>query len=52
MSLPYFLFVWIFDKVGQSFRLAFGTDLSAKILHLSEGFTEAFQNILVNYAGI
>jgi len=46
MNLPYLLFVWIFDKVGQSFRLASGTDLSTKLLHLAEGFTEAFQNIL------
>ena len=46
MNLPYLLFVWIFDKVGQSFRLASGTDLSTKILHLAGGFTEAFLNIL------
>ena len=52
ISLPYFLFVLIFNKVDQSFRLDSGTNLSAKILHLVEGFTESFQNILANYAGI
>jgi len=44
-NLPYVLFVWLFDKVGQAFRLAGGSDLSAKILNLGVGFTAAFESI-------
>ena len=45
-NLPYVLFVWVFDKVVQAFRLAGGSDLSAKILNLGVGFTAAFENIV------
>lgn len=38
-NLPYVLFVWLFDKVGQALRLAQGADLSAKILNLGGGFS-------------
>ena len=44
-NLPYVLFVWLFDKVGQAFRLAQGADLSAKILNLGGGFSAAFENM-------
>jgi len=44
-NLPYVLFIWVFDKVGQAFRLAGGSDLSAKILNLGVGFTVAFESI-------
>ena len=33
LNLPYLLFVYLFGKVGQAFRLAQGIDLSAKLLH-------------------
>lgn len=44
-NLPYVLFIWLFDKVGQAFRLAGGTDLSAKVLNLGNGFSAAFQSM-------
>lgn len=44
-NLPYVLFIWLFDKVGQAFWLAGGVDLSSKILNLGNGFTAAFQSM-------
>ncbi|MDL2327793.1 type IV secretory system conjugative DNA transfer family protein [Ruminococcaceae bacterium OttesenSCG-928-A11] len=43
-NLPYVLFIYLFDKVGQAFRLAGGADLSAKVLNLGNGFSAAFEN--------
>ena len=48
-NLPYVLFVWVFDKIGQAFRLAEGADLSAKILNLGGGFTAAFGNMAPSF---
>jgi Type IV secretory pathway, VirD4 components len=48
-NLPYVLFVWLFDKVSQAFRLAAGTDLSAKILNLGGGFSAAFENMALSF---
>ena len=42
LNAPYLLFVYLFDKVGSAVRLSPGTDMSAKILHLGEGFAAAF----------
>ena len=42
LNLPYLLFAYLFGKVGQAFRLAQGIDLSAKLLHIGQGFTAAF----------
>lgn len=44
-NLPYVLFLWLFDKAGQAFRLSPGADLSAKIINLGEGFNAAFENM-------
>ena len=44
LNLPYLLFVYLFGKVGQAFQLAQGIDLSAKLLHIGQGFTAAFSN--------
>ena len=44
-NLPYVLFIWLFGKVGQAFRLAGGADLSAKILNLGVGFSLAFESM-------
>ena len=44
LNLPYLLFVYLFGKVGQAFRLAQGADLSAKLLHIGQGFTAAFSS--------
>ena len=37
-NLPYLLFVYLFGKLGQTYRLAAGADLSEKLLHLADGF--------------
>ena len=44
LNLPYLLFVYLFGKVGQAFRLAQGIDLSAKLLQIGQGFTAAFSS--------
>ena len=46
LSLPYLIFVYLFGKVGQTYRLAAGADLSGKLLHLADGFSAAFANPL------
>ena len=43
-NLPYLLFVFLFDKAAQAVRLAPGTDLSAKLLGIGDGFTAAFSS--------
>ena len=42
LHLPYLAFIYLFGKVGQAFRLAQGADLSAKLLHIGQGFSAAF----------
>ena len=42
-NIPYLLFVYLFDKVGQAVRLAPGADLSGKVLSLGEGFSMLLQ---------
>ncbi|WP_312637335.1 VirD4-like conjugal transfer protein, CD1115 family [Oscillibacter sp.] len=44
-NLPYVLFIWLFDKLGQAFRLAGGADISAKVLNLGGGFSATFQSM-------
>lgn len=44
LHLPYLMFVYLFDKVAQAFRLAQGADLSAKLLNIGQGFSVAFEN--------
>ena len=41
-NLPYLLFVYLFDKVGQAARLAPGADFSGKLLSIGDGFAAAF----------
>ena len=43
-NIPYLLFVWLFDKAAQAFRLSPGADLSEKLLSLGTGFSAAFSN--------
>ena len=43
-NIPYLLFVYLFDKAAQAFRLAPGLDLSGKLLSIGDGFTAAFAN--------
>ena len=44
LHLPYLLFVYLFDKLGQAARLAPGADPSAKLLHIGQGFAAAFES--------
>ena len=46
LNLPYLLFVYLFAKCGQAYRLAAGVDSSAKLLHLTDGISAAFANPL------
>ena len=46
LNLPYLLFVYLFAKCGQAYRLAAGVDASAKLLHLTSGISAAFANPL------
>ena len=46
LNLPYLLFVYLFAKCGQAYRLAAGVDASAKLLHLTNGISVAFANPL------
>ena len=46
LNLPYLLFVYLFAKCGQAYRLAAGADASAKLLHLTGGISAAFANPL------
>ena len=41
-NLPYLLFVDLFGKLGQAYRLAEGIDLSQKLLHFADGCAAAF----------
>lgn len=43
-NLPYFLLGLYATKLGQAYRLAAGTGLSEKLLHIMEGFVAAFQS--------
>ena len=48
-NLPYLVFLWLFNKVGQAFRLTNGADLSAKFLDLGNGFSQAFANMAPSF---
>ncbi len=48
-NLPYLLFAYPFGKVSQTFRLAPGMDLSAKLLAIGDGFHAAFSNPLPSF---
>ena len=46
LNLPYLLFVYLFAKCGQAYRLAAARGSSAKLLHLTSGISAAFANPL------
>lgn len=46
LNAPYFLIGLYATKLGQAYRLAVGSGFSDKLLHLMEGFTEAFHSPL------
>lgn len=41
-NLPYLMFVYLFGKVGQAYRLAAGAAFADKLMHLLDGFAAAF----------
>ncbi len=43
-NLPYLLFVYLFGKLGQAYRLAEGIDLSQKLLHFADGCAAALES--------
>lgn len=43
-NVPYLLVVYLFDKVGQAYRLAAGAAFADKLLHILDGFMAAFEN--------
>ncbi|MEA5058969.1 MAG: type IV secretory system conjugative DNA transfer family protein [Candidatus Pelethousia sp.] len=43
-NVPYLLFVYLFDKVGQAYRLAAGAAFADKLLHILDGFMATFEN--------
>ena len=49
LNLPFLFFVCFFDIVGAAVRLSPGTDASAKLLHLGDGFTAAFSSIAPSF---
>ena len=49
LTAPYLMFVYLFGKVAQAIRLAPGTDVSQKLLHLGDGFSTAFSNALPSF---
>ena len=54
LNLPYLLFVYLFAKCGQAYRLAAGVDASAKLLHLTGGISAAtapttYSNISISF---
>lgn len=48
-NLPYLLIGLFATKIGQVWRLAEGANFSAKVLHLTGGFTAAFQNVMPSF---
>ncbi len=48
-NLPYLFIFCLAVKVGEAWRLAAGGDFGTKLLHLTDGFTAAFQNPLPSF---
>ena len=51
LNAPYLLFVWLFMKIGEAFRLSPGADLSGKLLHIMVGVTAAFESPMPSLNG-
>lgn len=49
LNLPYVLLGLFATKLGQTWRLAEGITMSEKFLHITGGFTAAFQNLLPSF---
>ena len=51
LNAPYLLFVWLFMKAAEAFRLSPGADLSGKLLNITQGFATAFESPLPSMNG-
>ena len=49
LNLPYFIIGLYATKLGQAWRMAEGTNLSEKLLHLGDGFASAFASSLPSF---
>jgi len=49
LNLPYSLVGLYATKIGEAWRLAEGADASQKFLHLTDGFSAAFQSLLPSF---
>ena len=49
LNLPYVLLGLYASKLGEAWRLAEGTDASAKLLHIMDGFAAAFRSPLPSF---
>ena len=49
LNLPYLILALLATKAGQTWRLTAGVDLSAKLLHITDGFLGAFQNPMPSF---
>ena len=45
----FFFPFYLFNKLSQAVRLDPGTDFFGKIVHIKDGFAQAFENILVSF---
>ncbi|MHB8963370.1 MAG: VirD4-like conjugal transfer protein, CD1115 family [Saccharofermentanales bacterium] len=49
LNLPYLFIALLATKTGQAWRLTAGVDFSAKLLHITDGFSGAFQNLMPSF---
>ena len=49
LNLPFFLIGLYATKLSEAWRLTEGADASQKIIHLSKGFSAAFQSLLPSF---
>ena len=49
LNIPYVLVGLFATKLGESWRLAEGMNASQKLLHITEGFSAAFQSLLPSF---
>lgn len=49
LNIPYVGMALLFTKLGQAYRLSFGADFSQKLLHIMDGFNEAFSSMLPSF---
>ena len=49
LNIPYVFIALLATKLGQAARLAPGFDFSSKALHIMDGLTMAFENIMPSF---